>query len=158
MPTIHLTTFIAAPVERVFDLSRSIDLHKRSMHKRKEQAINGTTFGLINEGETVTWKAKHLYRTRFLKVKVSSMKRPVSFTDESVSGDLKNMKHEHHFKTIDNGTLMIDIFKYDIAFGAVGKFINRIYLVKYLEQLLEERNSMIKEYAEGDKWKFLLEK
>jgi ligand-binding SRPBCC domain-containing protein len=158
MPTIHITTFIAAPVERVFDLSRSIDLHKRSMYKRKEQAVNGTTFGLINEGETVTWKAKHLYRTRFLKVKVSSMNRPVSFTDESVSGDLKNMKHEHHFRTIDNGTLMIDIFTYDIVYGALGKFINRIYLLKYLEQLLETRNAMIKEYAEGDKWKFLLEK
>ena len=158
MPTIHLTTFIAAPVDRVFDLSRSIDLHKRSMHKRKEQAINGVTFGLINEGETVTWKAKHLYGTRFLKVKVSSMNRPFSFTDESVSGDLRNMKHEHNFRTIDNGTVMIDIFSYDIAYGPIGKLINKMYLVKYLEQLLEERNAMIKEYAEGDKWKFLLEK
>ena|SRR5688500_4732745 len=158
MPTIHLTTFVAAPAERVFDLSRSIDLHKRSMHKHKEQAVNGITFGLINEGETVTWKAKHLFRTRFLKVKVTSMKRPIAFTDESVSGDLKNMKHEHHFKVIDNGTLMIDIFSYSTAFGPLGRFINNIYLKKYLEQLLEERNAMIREYAESDKWKFLLEK
>ena len=158
MPTIHLTTFVAAPAERVFDLSRSIDLHKRSMHKRKEQAVNGVTFGLINEGETVTWKAKHLFRTRYLKVKVTSMKRPLSFTDESVAGDLKKMKHEHHFKVIDNGTLMIDIFSYSISLGPVGRFINNVYLKKYLEQLLEERNAMIREYAESDKWKFLLEK
>ena len=31
MPLIHLTTFIAAPAERVFDLSRSIDVHKKSL-------------------------------------------------------------------------------------------------------------------------------
>ena len=39
MPNIHLTTFIAAPVERVFDLSRNIDLHKESMTKHKEEAV-----------------------------------------------------------------------------------------------------------------------
>ena len=39
MPVIHLTTFIAAPVQRVFDLSRSIDLHKHSMAKHKEEPI-----------------------------------------------------------------------------------------------------------------------
>ena len=29
MPTIHLTTFVAAPAQRVFDLARSIDLHRK---------------------------------------------------------------------------------------------------------------------------------
>ncbi|HUR10630.1 MAG TPA: SRPBCC family protein [Flavitalea sp.] len=157
MTTIHLTTFIAAPVERVFDLSRSIDLHKRSMHKRKEQAVNGVTFGLISEGESVTWKAKHFFAMRVLKVEVTQMKRPVSFTDESVSGDLRNMKHEHHFKIIENGTLMIDIFRYELG-GIFGKLINRFYLHKYMQHLLEERNEMIREYAESDKWKFFLQK
>ena len=47
MPLIHLTTFIAAPIERVFDLSRSIDLHKKSMAHTNEQAVAGTTTGLI---------------------------------------------------------------------------------------------------------------
>ena len=55
MPNIHLTTFIAAPLERVFDLARSIDLHKKSMAESGEQAVGGITMGLINNGETVTW-------------------------------------------------------------------------------------------------------
>jgi len=156
MVTIHLTTFIAAPIERVFDLSRSIDLHKRS--KRREEAVSGVTFGLINEGETVTWKAKHLMKTRYLRVKVTAMSRPFSFTDESISGDLKKMKHEHHFKSIENGTLMIDIFKYSLGYGSIGKAINNLYVSGYLEKLLEERNAVIKEYAESDKWKFILQK
>ena len=41
MPTIHLTTFIAAPADVVFDLSRHIDLHKESMSKFKEEAVAG---------------------------------------------------------------------------------------------------------------------
>ena len=85
MTTIHLTTFIAAPIERVFDLSRSIDLHKRSMIDSIEEAIAGVTSGLIELGQTVTWKAKHLLKTRYLKSKITAMDRPNSFVDEQVS-------------------------------------------------------------------------
>ncbi len=158
MPTIHLTTFIAAPAERVFDLSRSIDLHKKSMVHTNEQAVAGTMIGLINKDETVTWKAKHLGKTRVLKVKISDMQAPHSFTDEMVSGDFKNMKHEHHFKPTGNGTLMIDLFSFETPYGKAGQIINFLFLSRYLKKLLEQRNNIIKEYAETDKWKFLLNK
>jgi ligand-binding SRPBCC domain-containing protein len=158
MPTIHLTTFIAAPAERVFDLSRSIDLHKKSLAHTNEQAVAGTTTGLINKDETVTWKAKHLGKTRVLKVKIADMQSPHSFTDEMVSGDFKQMKHEHHFKPVDNGTLLIDLFSFETPYGNIGKIANSLFLTRYLKRLLEKRNHTIKEYAETDKWKFLLNK
>ena len=158
MPTIHLTTFIAAPAERVFNLSRSIELHKKSMAHSNEQAVAGTMMGLINKDETVTWKAKHIGKTRVLKVRITEMKSPVSFTDEMVSGDFKNMVHEHHFKPVNNGTLLIDLFSFETPYGSVGKFINSLFLTRYLRKLLEKRNEMIKDYAESDKWKFLLNK
>jgi ligand-binding SRPBCC domain-containing protein len=158
MPTIHLTTFIAAPAGRVFDLSRSIDLHKKSLAHTNEQAVAGTTTGLINKDETVTWKAKHLGKTRVLKVKIVEMQTPHSFTDEMVSGDFKQMKHEHHFKPTDNGTLLIDLFYFESPYGNIGKIANALFLTRYLKKLLEKRNHTIKEYAETDKWKFLLNK
>ena len=79
MPTIHLTTFIAAPVKVVFDLSRHIGLHKESMAAYKEEAVAGTRFGLIEKDETVTWKAKHLFKNRLLRVKITEMKKPEMF-------------------------------------------------------------------------------
>ena len=39
MPTITLTTIIKAPIENVFDLARSIDLHQHSMQHTKEKAV-----------------------------------------------------------------------------------------------------------------------
>lgn len=158
MPTIHLTTFIAAPLERVFDLSRSIDLHKKAMTSTGEKAIAGTTSGLINLDETVTWQAKHLGKTRILKSRITSMKRPTSFTDEMVDGDFKSLKHEHHFKKIDNGTLLIDLFHFETPYGGLGDLFNKIYLTNYLRKLLEARNQLIREYAESEKWRFILDK
>ena len=156
MPTIHLTTFIAAPAERIFDLSRSIDLHKKSMAHTQETAVGGTTLGLIENNETVTWKAKHLGKMRLLKVKIAGMNKPLSFTDEMVSGDFHSMRHEHHFKTVENGTLLIDLFDFEAPYGNLGKLFSKLYLTKYLRRLLEQRNNVIREYAESDKWKFIL--
>jgi ligand-binding SRPBCC domain-containing protein len=158
MPTIHLTTFVAAPAQRVFDLTRSIDLHRRSMAASGEEAIAGTTSGLIGLNETVTWKAKHLRRIRILKSKITAMNPPLSFTDEMVQGDFKSLRHEHHFKKIDNGTLLIDIFIYESPYGRLGRLADRLFLTRYMKNLLDTRNKMIKEYAESEKWKFILEK
>ena len=156
MPTIHLTTFVAAPVNVVFDLSRNIDLHRQSMSAYREEAVAGTRFGLIEKDETVTWKAKHFFKNRLLRVKIADMKKHEQFTDEQVEGDFKMMKHEHYFKPCDNGTILIDLFHYEIPYGLFGQWFNNLYLTKYMKRFLEQRNNTIKEYAESDKWKKLL--
>jgi ligand-binding SRPBCC domain-containing protein len=158
MPLIHLTTFIEAPPERVFDLSRSVQLHKESMKKHKEEAVAGTRFGLIEKDETVTWKAKHLLKTRILRTKITDMQKPFRFIDEQAQGSFKQMKHEHHFKSCENGTIMIDLFHFETPHGAIGKLLESFYLTRYLKNLLHQRNKVIKEYAESNKWRRLLHK
>lgn len=156
MPTIHLTTFIAAPAEVVFDLSRHIGLHKESMSHYKEEAVAGTRMGLIEKEETVTWRAQHLFKNRLLRVKITEMKKPELFVDEQLQGDFKMMKHEHHFKPCENGTLLIDLFHFETPYGVLGRWLNALYLTNYMKKLLEQRNRTIKEVAESDRWKRLL--
>lgn len=156
MPQIHLTTFIQAPIQRVFDLSRSINLHKISTAHTNEKAIAGTTDELINKGETVTWQAKHLFKLRHFTSKITDMKSPVSLTDEMIQGDFKSFAHQHHFKPAKNGTIMIDIVNFESPYGIVGNAVNKFYLKNYMEGLLVKRNKIIKEYAETEKWKAIL--
>lgn len=158
MPTIHLTTFIAAPVDVVFDLSRHVAVHKESMTKYKEDAVAGTRFGLIEKDDSITWKARHLFKNRLLRVRMTEMSKPNMFTDEQSQGDFKSMKHEHHFKPCDNGTIMIDLFHYEVPYGTAGRWFNSLYLGRYVKKLLELRNKTIKEFAETDRWKKLLVK
>lgn len=156
MTKIHLTTFIAAPIQRVFDLSRSIDLHKISTAHTNEEAIEGITTGLIKLNETVTWQAKHLFKKRTFTSKIIEMVSPVSFEDKMTQGDFKSFKHSHYFKAINNGCIMIDIVFFESPFGFIGKLLNRIYLKKYLSALLSKRNDYIKDFAETEKWKIVL--
>ncbi len=153
MPVIHSTTFVAAPAERVFDLSRSIELHRHSMRKHKEKVIGDLVYGLVREGGEVTWKARHLFKTRILKTKITQYSRPTGFIDEQITGDFQMMQHQHFFKRCDNGTIMIDIFQFECPYNLLGKIFSKIYLTGYVKGLLEVRNKLIKETAEGSRWK-----
>jgi ligand-binding SRPBCC domain-containing protein len=156
MPKIHITTFIAAPIERIFDLSRSINLHQLSTSSTNEKAIDGVMTGLINKNETVTWQAKHLFKLRQFTSKITEMQSPVFFTDEMIKGDFKSFHHEHHFKAVENGTIMIDLLNFEAPYGNFGKIVNTLFLKSYIEKFLIKRNAVIKEYAETQKWKTLL--
>jgi ligand-binding SRPBCC domain-containing protein len=158
MPTIHLTTFIAAPAAVVFDLARHIGVHKESMSSFKEEAVAGTRFGLIEKDETVTWKAKHFYRDRIVRMKVTEMVKPERYTVEQLHGALRSIRHEHFFKPCENGTLLIDFFHYETRYGLLGNIFSKLYLTKYIKRILELRVKKIKEYAESGRWKPLLNK
>jgi hypothetical protein len=152
MPVIHLTTIIHASIQRVFDISRSIDLHKVSMAHTGERAIAGTTKGLIKQGECVTWEAKHLFKTRRLTTCITHMSAYNSFTDEMVKGDFSMMKHVHIFTSSGFVTTMEDVFTFASPYGLVGKIVDALFLKNYMKRLLKKRNCIIKEYAEDKMW------
>ena len=156
MPRIELQTEIKAKKEIVFDLSRSIDLHKISTEHTNETAIAGKTSGLIELNESVTWRAKHFGIYQKLTSKITEYDRPNYFADEMVRGTFSEFKHEHHFVEFNNGTLMTDVFEYKSPLGILGKIADYLFLEKYMTELLIERNRIVKSYAESDKWKQIL--
>ncbi len=156
MPKIELRTEIKADKEIVFDLSRSIDLHKISTEHTNETAIAGKTSGLIGLNESVTWRAKHFGIYQKLTSKITEYDRPNYFADEMVSGAFSQFKHEHHFAELNGGTLMTDIFDYKSPFGVLGSLADKIILKQYMTDLLSERNRIVKEFAESEKWHEIL--
>ena len=156
MPTINLNTSIKADIEVVFDLSRSVDLHKISTKHTNEKAIAGVTSGLIGENESVTWKAKHFGVYQELTSKITEFDRPNSFTDEMQKGIFKNFKHQHIFKYAEGKTEITDIFDYESPFGIIGQMADKLFLTNYMRRFLIIRNETIKEFAESDKWKLVL--
>lgn len=156
MPIIKIETEINSEIKVCFDLSRSIDLHKISTEQTNEQAIAGKTSGLIDLNESVTWKAKHFGIYQKLTSKITEFEKPNYFVDEMVSGIFKKFKHEHLFSNLNDRTLMTDLFDYESPLGVLGKLADKLFIKKYMTKLLEERNRVIKEYAESNQWKKIL--
>lgn len=150
MPVIVLHTIINAPVQVVFDLSRSIDLHKLSTAHTNEEAVAGKTSGLISLGESVTWRAKHLGITQKLTSTITAYNTPYYFADEMVKGAFKRFKHEHIFKVQNGIVTMTDIFDYESPFWIFGKIADTLFLKEYMANLLITRNAMVKEFAEDE--------
>ena len=148
MPVIKLLTTINAPIHIVFNLSRSIDLHKISTAHTNEEAIAGVTSGLIGMGESVTWRAKHLGITQKLTSKITAFNFPHYFTDEMVAGPFKSFKHEHIFKEEDGVVTMTDVFDYKSPLGFLGSVADALFLECYMTKLLTERNRVVKQFAE----------
>lgn len=156
MPIIQLQTKIKADITIVFDLSRSIDLHEISTAKTNEKAIAGKTSGLIELNENVTWRARHFGIYQVLTSKITEFERPNYFVDEMLKGAFKNFRHEHIFKEVNGVTIMIDIFDYTSPLGFLGKIADRLFLKKYMTSLLDDRNQVIKKFAETNLWKKVL--
>ena len=115
-----------------------------STAKTKEKAIAGITSGLINLGETVTWRGKHfgIYLTH--QSRITAMQSPTYFVDEMIQGHFSSFRHQHIFKETEEGTLMIDILTYQTPYGYLGKLFDRWALKKHLTQFLMHRNAFIK--------------
>jgi len=154
MPTIELTTVIGAPVERVFDLSRSIDLHMDSTARTGERAIGGVVTGLIGLNEEVTWRARHFGIWQELTSRITALERPNYFRDSQVRGAFARFDHDHYFEELSpDQTIMRDRFDFNSPFVPLGVLVDSLILTRYLRALLIERNRVIKEAAAGERWR-----
>jgi ligand-binding SRPBCC domain-containing protein len=148
MTTIKITTNYFAPIEKVFDINRDIDIHQQSASKTKEVAIAGITSGLINKNETVTWRGKHFGFYFTHQSIISEMIFPTYFVDEQLKGNFKSFKHEHFFEQKENYAAVTDIVAYETPFGIFGKLFDFLFLKKHLKNFIEPRNKILKDVSE----------
>ena len=156
MVLLEETTLIDAPIERCFDLSRSIDLHLESTARTGEQAIAGVTSGLISLGEQVTWRAKHLGVWQEFTSRIAAFECPYHFRDEMVRGAFRSFAHDHYFtEMLDGGTRMRDVLRFAAPIPLLGR-IAEPFLRAYLRRFVRERNQILKKSAEGEDWRRFL--
>ena len=133
----------ALPVERLFDLARSIDLHVDSQKQSGERAVAGVTSGLIGAGQEVTWRAKHFGIPLTMTSRITSFEYPRSFTDEQVKGPFKAFRHVHEFEPTPAGSIMTDLVEFTAPLGVLGRAVERLFLARYLERLISDRGRFL---------------
>lgn len=168
MPTWTVETPIAAPVERCFALSLSVEAHTDSMEGSGERAVGGTTSGELRLGDTVTWRARHFGVWFSMTSRITAYERPTRFVDEQTSGPFARWWHEHEFVSIDrpdvesikttggtaaaaqSSTLMIDRITFEAPFGILGRTAERVALTRYMRLLIRRRNDWLRRELERE--------
>lgn len=157
MTVIEQSLTIHAPVQRCFDLSRSIEVHLLGTERTEEQAVAGVTTGLIGLGEWVCWRAKHLGVRQNLTSKITAFEPPIYFQDTMLQGAFAFMQHDHFFRAVsDNQTEVRDRFRFAAPLPFLGPLAEHLFLKRYMERFLKHRNEIVKRIAESSEWhKFL---
>jgi len=149
-------TSIHAPVERCFDLARSVEVHLAGNVHFGEAAVAtaGVTTGLIGLHQRVTWRAKHFGFWHQLTSEITAMNPPAYFQDVMVHGIFRSMKHDHFFELRSpRETKMTDIFEFAAPLGILGRLAEIAVLRRYMQKLLHERNEVIRQIAESAEWR-----
>lgn len=139
------TTRTSLPQQELFDLARSIDAHKDSMARSREEAVAGVRSGLISLGEEVTWRAWHFGVPLRMTSRITEMEPPDYFVDEQVKGPFRRFRHVHEFNQDPAGTMMVDRIEFAVPFGPLGRLVERLVLARYLRKLIENRNRHLTE-------------
>jgi hypothetical protein len=149
------TTQIDAPIQRCFDLSRSVEVHLLSNIHSGEQAValGSKTFGLVGLHEEVTWRAKHFGVWHSLTSKTTAMRPPFYFQVTMVRGIFRFMQADHLFQSLESGeTEMKDVFSIAAPLPPLSSLAEILFLRRYMLALLRERNAVIKRVAESSEW------
>jgi len=155
MVRIELVTSVSAPVERCFDLSRSIDLHMSSTDWTGERAIAGITSGLIGKDQEVTWQGRHFGIQFHHSSRITAYDPPYYFQDCMVRGAFEWFCHDHYFTEAGDTTVMKDLMQFRAPLGVLGRLIEPV-LESHMRKLLRLRNDCIKRTAESGSWKNFL--
>ncbi len=159
MVTLRETTVIHAPIERCFDLARSVEVHLAGNVHFGETVVasGGVTSGLLGMGQRVTWRARHLGVRQHLTSEITAMDRPTYFLDTMIRGAFRSLKHDHMFRSLPSDeTELKDIFCFAAPLPVLGRLAEIVVLRKYMRRLLQERNTVLKQIAESDAWRSYL--
>jgi ligand-binding SRPBCC domain-containing protein len=153
--TLKDLTVIHAPIERCFDLARSVEVHLAgNVHSGESaKAIAGVTSGLVGLAERVTWRAKHFGVWHNLTSEITAMDRPAYFQNIMIEGIFRFMKHDHFFRPLSRDeTEMKSVYCFAAPLPVLGRVAEMAFLGRCMQALLRERNAAVKEIAESSKW------
>jgi ligand-binding SRPBCC domain-containing protein len=156
MILLETLTVIHAPIHRCFDLARSVEVHLAgNIHcGETAAATGGVTSGLIGPSQRVIWRARHFGVRQTLTSEITAMDPPAYFQDTMIHGAFRFMKHDHFFRTLTAGeTEMKDVFCFAAPLPLLGRLAEILFLRRYMQALLRERNAVIKEIAESAEWR-----
>ena len=140
-------TLIHAPIQRCFDLARSIDVHLEANSKYREQTISK---GLASLGQRIIWRARHFGIWQTLTSEMTACRPPAHFQNTMRAGVFKSMQADHYFRTMSSGaTEMVDHFRVTAPYHLLGRLAELLALHRYLAAINRHRCQVIKEIAES---------
>lgn len=146
--------YIRAPIDRCFLLSTSIPLVRKILGMKP---VEGRTGGLVQLGDRVLWRGWKFGLPVKHETLITAYDRPVFFQDTMARGWFRHFHHDHALEDIAGQTRLVDVIRFSLPFGALGRLVGRKIVAPHVRRLLHARYQMLKRIAETDEWREYLD-
>ncbi len=147
--------FVAAPIQRCFDLTRSVDAHRDSSTLIDGTPVAGRVAGLSELGDETTWSAR-FFGVRFrVRTKIVAMEAPAGYREARVGGLLRTFEHVYWFQPEGNAgglTRIEDAFRVGLPWWAGGDVVTKLLLRPRLAEVQRHRLDWLRDACKGDDW------
>ncbi len=140
---------VNAPIDRCFLLSTSIDIVRQTLQMTP---VSGQTSGLIVNGSRLLWRGWKFGMPVKHETLITGYDRPTFFQDTMASGMFHEFQHDHRFQDIDGRTLLVDVVRFSLPFGPLGKLVAKHIVVPHVLRTMVKRFELLKRLAESDEW------
>lgn len=141
---------VNAPIDRCFLLSTSVPLVEKILGMKP---VAGNTTGMVQMGDRVLWRGRKFGLRVQHETLITAYDRPRFFQDSMARGQFKHFHHDHRLEEVAGQTLFVDVVKFSLPFGVLGRIVGRWIVVPHVVALLRSRYKMLKQIAESDEWR-----
>ena len=150
-------TLIAAPIERCFLLSTSIDLVQRTLGMRPSATESKKFSGMIEAGDQLVWRGWKFGLPAMHETLITAYDRPRHFQDTMGRGRFARFQHDHWFRAGESATgevtVLEDQVRFALPLGWAGAIVGRWIMVPYIRRLVRQRFALLKQVAESEEWR-----
>ena len=148
---------ITAPIARVFDLVRSVDVHTATSGGIGGRAVGGKTSGLAETNDVTVWSAR-FFGLRFkLATRVTLIKSPHCIVEILERGLFSEFGHIYTLRPLESGAVeLTDAFSFRSPFGVIGALFDGLILKPVMTRAMIDRLEGLRRIAESDEWRRFL--
>jgi hypothetical protein len=148
---------IRAPVARVFDLVRSVDVHTATSSTIGGRAVAGKISGLAELDDVTTYSAR-FFGLRFkLAARVTALESPHRMTESLERGLFSEFGHVYTLRLLESGAIeLTDAFSFRSPFGFIGALFDSLILKPIMTRAMTARLEGLRRIAESDEWRRFL--
>lgn len=150
MEKLALNTEIKAPIARVFDLARSVDLFQLAQDRKQQVKQLFQENHLLNESQAISWSAKLAGLKDQFTALITKMNSPHLIEEQLNFGHFVQFKHKRFFEEKEGKTIIRDEFIIDKTAGKLGVAFDLESFKQQLKKTLKHQYKQLKRYAENE--------
>jgi ligand-binding SRPBCC domain-containing protein len=141
--TLRQRQWIPQPIDRVFEFfAEARNLEQLTPPWLKFRILH-VDAGPLHAGSEIRYRLRVHYVPIYWRTEIRHWNPPYSFVDVERAGPYRLWHHTHKFESVNGGTQMSDVVRYQLPLGIVGRLVHALQVRRDVQQIFDYRRGVI---------------